>query len=758
MNATRALFASAFAGFVAVLIPLGALAQAGDHPHHGKESKHGPDVHGESVEELRMHLDAAIKNGECDEAIVHAHEVLETSKDDLVALHAIANCTKDMASGREYSQTAVDVFEKSKILSLIPEFLDRAGIKQYLPILQDVTTQYESKENKTTADLLFLSDLYEKIGEPEKQLTALQQAMEQDPNDPRPKLLLASKKFEEGDHVAARILYREYLAAAKPSEGQAYLYAYVAALAYPLPACGALLAGIWALGAVLLRTSRRRIAQLEGDLSRDIDVGFIRRTLPFAAAVIPLLLAQRFWTSGKALPFGLLMLILLAEGALLFVPPAWRVVRPAVFKVRDIVSSLFSVRFARAMARVPAGWRVVMALGTLFVIVAIAPTIKIDDLRFAVYIGCSLVFFGTIGSLVVTFLHSSRSLSTSLRWIGVASTFPYLLIFLVLKWESIGAPLMRARLPASHAVSDLVNHLVFWGISLVLALHLSKILADALITPVKAMVAKIAVIEKGDFKARVEVFSRDEVGELADAVNRMAAGLARREFVEKTFSRYVDPKLAEKILSGEGGATEVKVKGQRMHAVVLFSDIRGFTRTSEKLAPEEVVGFLNDYFEQMVPAIRKNGGVIDKFIGDAVMAVWGVPYPLEDAPLKAVTAAIEMRDRMLKISEKFEALGYPKLGLGIGINMGEVVAGTLGAEKLEYTVIGDVVNTAQRGEANAAGQQILITEVVWNAVKEHVDADALEGRLVKGRSEPVFFWSVRGLKAAAAAPAKAAQG
>src|SRR5207302_7336723 len=138
--------------------------------------------------------------------------------------------------------------------------------------------------------------------------------------------------------------------------------------------------------------------------------------------------------------------------------------------------------------------------------------------------------------------------------------------------------------------------------------------------------------------------------------NRMAEGLERREIVEKAFRRYHDKSVAERILSaGEG-----ELPSQRLHAVVLFSDIRGFTRMSEKLSPEQVVGILNEYFERMVAVIDAHGGHIDKFIGDAIMAYWGVPDPVDEAERKAISAALGMREAMDELNEKFTRDGNPK--------------------------------------------------------------------------------------------------
>ncbi len=695
-------------------------------------------VHGEDAETLVRHLEVTRRNGNCAGAILHAREILAASPDDIPALHAVEECTRSLnVSSHDYTDTAKAVFENSRILSLVPELLDMAQVKDLVPILREVQT----KGNKSVTDYLMLQALYEKLGEPENQIHALEDAIAADPDDPRPLLLLASRRFRDGERAAARALYRGYLASPRSRESKPYLRAYIAALAHPWIAMAILLSSTWVTGFLALQRSRQRVEALQGAL----DLGTFHRWLPAMGAVLPLVMAIDFLVTAKALPFGILVVMLFCAGAALVVPPLFERLRPVGAAARSLVTSLFTERFARAMDFVPPGWRILFALGAVFVMGAIVPTIADPDLRYGVMLFSALLFFGTVGSLLVTFLQYSASLRRSLRWIGIAATIPFLVMFVVSKWDDIGAPLMRAELPSRRAVGDLSEFLVMWGVCLFLALHLSRILADALTRPVKEMMERVAQIERGDFQARVEVRSKDEIGDLGHAVNRMAGGLARREFVERTFRRYVDKQVAEKILSGSDEG--LRVEGRRMRAVVLFSDIRGFTTMSEKMAPEQVVAFLNEYFQRMVGVIVRHGGVIDKFIGDAIMAVWGVPTPRPDAALCAVTAALGMREEMAKLNAEFESKGHPRIGVGIGINAGDVVAGSIGSsDRLEYTVIGDVVNTAQRGEANSLAQQILVTKPVYEELKGRLRATALEGRLVKGKTEPVYFWAVEGLE------------
>ncbi len=685
------------------------------------------------LNDLTASLEKANKAGDCVSANGAARQILKFSPHHLEALLTIEKCTRRDAS-QNYAKVAREMFQESTILSLVPELLEMANLKELVPIIREV----ETKGNKSVADYLMLTELYDKLGQPDKEIRALEEAIAVDPNDPRPKLLLASKKFDAGDRKGAQALFREYLFNAEPHPGRAYMLTYVAAMTYPMPVTTAILVAIWGLGALVSRRMRSEIEAVRGQLR-----GKVREYFFLISAFIPVLLAGQFWSTGAALPFGVLMMILASELLVLAWPYLWRyALQPAWYGVSKAIGILMhGVKFARILSKISSGWRILIALSALFVMGTIAPMIKVADIRYAVTIMCSLLFYGTVGSLLVTVLRSSSSLQTSMRVIGVAATIPFIMSYVVSHWNDIGAPIMYARLPSAGAINGLVNYMIFWGVSVALAMHISKILADALIEPVREMMAKIRAIEGGDFAARVQVLSKDEVGSLAKAVNSMAEGLARREYVEKTFSRYVDEKVAKKILSG--GEDEVSIKGQRMDATILFADIRGFTAFSESVSPEEVVSILNEYFSRMVAIIRHHGGVIDKYIGDCMLCVWGVPTFEPDGARRAVEAANAMVHEMTDFTLELQRRGHKPFGIGIGINFGAVVAGSLGSsDRMEYTVIGDVVNTAQRAESVAKPQQVLITDSVYAKVRDFVQATPIHGVKVKGKAEALTFWEV----------------
>jgi len=188
---------------------------------------------------------------------------------------------------------------------------------------------------------------------------------------------------------------------------------------------------------------------------------------------------------------------------------------------------------------------------------------------------------------------------------------------------------------------------------------------------------------------------------------------------------------------------------------VLFADLVGFTAWSESRDAEETRDLLSRYFELARTLIGRYGGTVEKFIGDAIMAVFGAPVPAPDDPLHAVMAALEMRTRLKKINVDFKARGLPEIRSGIGLHSGQVVAGNMGhAERMEYTVIGDAVNLASRLESMTKELKcdVILSEDLFRQVEAFVNAEPLHKIKVKGRDQEVMVYRLIDLKAEAGAP------
>jgi adenylate cyclase len=221
---------------------------------------------------------------------------------------------------------------------------------------------------------------------------------------------------------------------------------------------------------------------------------------------------------------------------------------------------------------------------------------------------------------------------------------------------------------------------------------------------------------------------------------------ARNDFLRTVFGRYVSDDVVADVVANP--ADHLHPGGRRCEATVLFADLRGFTPLSETLEPEDVLGILNVYLGHVVDAVLELGGMLDKFRGDGVMAVFGAPVTIPDHARRAVHCALAIQERVAGVVfEEFD--GY-RPQVGIGINTGAVVAGNVGSERrMDYTVIGNEVNIAQRFEASAGPGQILISGTTYEHVRDEVQVRELGAFRVKGKKRGVPVFDVLGLRAAA---------
>ena len=271
------------------------------------------------------------------------------------------------------------------------------------------------------------------------------------------------------------------------------------------------------------------------------------------------------------------------------------------------------------------------------------------------------------------------------------------------------------------------------------------IFAATLTKPIKKLVVIAGEIARGNFKvhATKDVKSKDEVEMLAWAFDGMAIGLLERDKVKNLFNKFHGSSITENLL--ESG--DVHLGGMKKEVCVFFSDIRAFTSFSESRTPEQVIGMLNEYFTVMVKIINDHGGVVDKFIGDAIMAIWGAPKSTGDDAFNAVKASLEMRLGLQALNERRIARGEIPIKIGMGLHFGDAISGTVGSEaRMEFTVIGDTVNLASRIEAStkAFGTDLLISEDLAKKIEGRVVIELAGSAEVKGKTEPLKFFKVRG--------------
>ena len=279
------------------------------------------------------------------------------------------------------------------------------------------------------------------------------------------------------------------------------------------------------------------------------------------------------------------------------------------------------------------------------------------------------------------------------------------------------------------------------GLGLAISLAGAWFIGRSVTAPVERLAAAAARAAAGDYAARVETRRTDEFGALATAFNRMLDGLKERDHARDLLGKVVSPEIAgELIRSG------VELGGEEREATVLFADMRGFTAIGESLPPAELVAMLNEYFSRLTEAIESCGGVIDKFIGDAIMAVFGAPVQVDNHAQQAVGAALRIGQALAEMNVTRARQGLATMGCSVGINTGTLVAGNMGSRsRMNYTVVGDGVNVAARLESLTRVYDVpaIVTETTRDAAPMYLFRE-LDRVRVKGRAEPLRIFEPLG--------------
>ncbi len=312
--------------------------------------------------------------------------------------------------------------------------------------------------------------------------------------------------------------------------------------------------------------------------------------------------------------------------------------------------------------------------------------------------------------------------------------FPILLLSTVGFGQMNPDQLTKAALPVGLLFAGLtgISYLISW------------LMAESYRKPIREMTMAANKIRRGDFNISIPVNSHDEIGVLSETINEVASELKEKEFMKDTFGKVVDPLVRDQLLSGQ-----LNMDGEIRETTILFSDIRSFTSLSEKLPPEVLVLILNRYFDAITRAITRNGGIVNKFIGDAVLAVFGAPLPMENHADVAITSAMEMIRERENLNRELVNEGHQPIHAGIGIHSGKVISGLIGSmDRMEYTVIGDSVNTSARLESQTKEDHvnILISGSTKQLCRKEYSWRSLGKRTLRGKETPVevFTLSVPG--------------
>ncbi len=262
--------------------------------------------------------------------------------------------------------------------------------------------------------------------------------------------------------------------------------------------------------------------------------------------------------------------------------------------------------------------------------------------------------------------------------------------------------------------SQNIKSIILISILLLLNLLLTIVIARFYSKPLLRLKDCAQNIANGNYDIHTGITTGDELGVLSDTFNDMAVSLKEKELMYDTFGKVVTPEIRNWLLQGN-----TNLGGESVCATILFCDIRGFTSLSEEINPKQVVALLNKFFSSMEQCIVKHNGIINKYIGDAIMAIFGVPLQNKNQALDAYNCCLDMRKTLIELNKELEAENLPQIKFGIGLHTGNVLAGNIGSNsRMEYTVIGDTVNVASRIESlcKEYNCDLLISETTVEAI------------------------------------------
>lgn len=276
--------------------------------------------------------------------------------------------------------------------------------------------------------------------------------------------------------------------------------------------------------------------------------------------------------------------------------------------------------------------------------------------------------------------------------------------------------------------------LSFIGVGLLLSFGLARLLTKSICTLEEGM----RLVTQGDLRREIRISDKDEIGRLAQAFNQMILSLREKLHMEKYLSR-----STVRSIKKNRDLSQLKLGGAKKHVTTFFSDVRGFTAISERMKPEDIVKMLNIYLNLQSKVVRQWGGVVDKFIGDEVMAIFEGP----DSEINAVRAAVEIQRYCESLNQARCLFGETQLQIGIGLNSGEVVMGNMGStDQMDYTIIGDTVNIASRLCTIAQPTHIIISDAVAKQLGENIIVSRIDSVFLKGKDEPIEIFNVVNVK------------
>jgi adenylate cyclase len=279
------------------------------------------------------------------------------------------------------------------------------------------------------------------------------------------------------------------------------------------------------------------------------------------------------------------------------------------------------------------------------------------------------------------------------------------------------------------------------AVGIAFGLSTAYMLAHDVAEPIRQLRRAAGKVADGKFQTKVGLQRADELGELIDEFNDMVDGLRDKQRIMETFGRHVGRRAAQQILDRNPG-----LGGQEREITILFADLRNFTDRCSRCAPEHVVSILNQFFTEMVEIVERHGGMLNKFLGDGFMAMFGAAELEANHAERAVGAGRQMIRQLDDLNAQLASQGYEPLGIGVGIHTGPAIVGSIGSpQRMEYTAVGDTVNVASRVESltKVVGEFLLMTEATRNAISDGIVVEQMPSQTVKGKSEPLVIYALR---------------
>ncbi len=298
---------------------------------------------------------------------------------------------------------------------------------------------------------------------------------------------------------------------------------------------------------------------------------------------------------------------------------------------------------------------------------------------------------------------------------------------------------------AARVKSATTSLVIIAIIAIVFVSLLSILLATRLLRPIMRLFQGTKEIARGNFDYRIEVQKgHDEIGELVSSFNTMADELEKKERLQGAFKRYVSSGIADKILRDPDS---IRLGGEKRQITVFFADIRNFTTHASRMSPEMTVEILNGYFTLITEIVFHFGGTVDKFIGDAVMGVFGSPIKTTNHLEQGIKAVAAINEAVQKVNASRELTGLVPFRIGTGLDSGNVIVGNMGSSvRMEYTAVGKAVNIASRLSDVAGPDMVMVSSYIYELVKENIIVSGPRDVIVKGLEGPMSVYSVLGLK------------